>query len=131
MANGEISNEVKNFIEAYIDSVEQINVLRLLIAHDNRVFSIQEIVHELRSTESAILRRINDLQNRKVLMPSTSESSKQIKFSPTSDEVRVLINLLVRSFAEMPGKVIEFIYTLPPLTVREFSKAFQFRKESK
>lgn len=132
MAYGDLSNEVKNFIENYIDSVEQINVLRLLSAQDTRYFSIQEIVHELRSTETAILRRMSDLQNRKVLIPPlTGENSKQIMFSPTSEEIRTGVNLLVNAFLEKPAQVIEYIYSIPPVAVREFAKAFQFRKETK
>lgn len=127
MANDELPREVSDFIISFIDSVEQLNVL-LLLQSGGRKWSVTEITAELRSTENSIDRRLGDLYDRQVLLPMNVPGEHEFK---VFDHLRSPIALLQTVYRERPLRVIELIYSQPPMALRAFADAFRIRKDEK
>lgn len=127
MSNEELPDEVSRFIICYIDSVEQLNVLLLLFRAPSREWTTTEITAELRSTESSITRRLADLYSRHVLsLPYMSRHAFKI-----SEDLKSAISQLDLVYREKPLRIIELIYSQPPMALRAFADAFRFRKDDK
>lgn len=115
------------FVHGCIDSVEQMQVLLRLHGEPARVFTAAELTRDLRSTESSILRRVEDLYQRGVL--ARPENAGELKFGPPSPKVAEIIEMLAKAYRERPTRVIELIYSRPPQALQAFSDAFKFRKD--
>ena len=95
MTHDPISEPVKQFILRSIDSVELLNVLLLLQKNPHKNFRLQEIQNELRSSLSAIQKRLDDLYQRKILRRSAD--SDVHRYLPENERVRALIEELVKT----------------------------------
>lgn len=116
-----------DFVTASIDSVEQVHVLLSLHANPERSWTVAELTRELRSADVSIERRIEDLRLRNVL--ARGEAPGTVSFKPASEVARNCIELLAKAYRERPTRVIELIYSKPPLAVQAFADAFRFRKD--
>ncbi len=90
MSKEDIPEKVLHFINERIDSVELLQVLLLLHSNPARIWTISDITSELRSANSSIIKRLEDLYSRKVLVRELAEKD-QHRFSPSSDEVKSVI----------------------------------------
>lgn len=127
MANEDLPDEVSRFIISFIDSVEQLNVLLLLYRDPSREWSAAEITSELRSTEGSIGRRLEDLYSRQVLdVPKAFRHTYTVR-----EDLRGAVAQLEVAYRERPLRIIELIYSQPPMALRVFADAFRIRKDEK
>jgi hypothetical protein len=120
---------VQRFVADCIDSVEQLRVLLLLFSDRQRPWTVAEITRELRSVESSIEKRLNDLYGRKVLLRE-SDPAKH-RFVPFSPEIEATIAELAKLHEVRPYRVIEMIYSRPSEALRQFADAFKIKKDKK
>ena len=116
--------ELVAFISASIDSVEQVHVLLTLQANPSRHWTVAELTRELRSTESSIALRLEDLYAKKVLRRDGA-----LRYLPASPNAESCLQLLGKTYRERPSRVIELIYAKPPQSLQAFADAFKFRKD--
>lgn len=112
--------ELVRFVTESIDSVELVHVLLSLQADPGREWSVLQLTRELRSTEASIQKRLLDLQLRGVLL--RPEKSEKIRYYPADDEVRKKVDLLALAYRERPSRIIELIYSKPPVAIKVFGK---------
>ena len=118
---------VSEFIRKHLSSVEQIAVLILLRDDPSRVWTIDHIASELRSSPVAIERRVADLERTGVLVPR--ETASQVRYAPTSNETSEAITSLIATYRGRPDRVIEAIYTKAPEALTAFADAFKLKKD--
>jgi len=123
----DVPPHVRAFIEQRINSVEQIAVLVLLRADPARAWTVGEIARELRSTDTAITCRLDDLRLAGVI-PSARDSDR-VEYAPASQQMADLVSALADAYREQPTRVIELIYAKPPDAVLQFAAAFKLSKE--
>lgn len=127
MAGNGISENVRRFIAAYIDSVELLEVL-LLLRSDAREWSAESVSREFRSSPTSVTKRLTDLCERGLL--SVKESSPPLYFyKPRTAELDAAVRELAQTYRERPTRVIELIFSKQTDTLRDFSDAFKFRKD--
>lgn len=126
MARDDIPNEILNFLHECIDSVEQLRVLLLLSDNPVRVWTVTELTKELRSTETSIQKRLDDLYSRGVLARDSSLAGKH-RFNPSSEDMRTLVKSLEQINQARPYRVIDAIFSRPSEALKAFADAFKFR----
>lgn len=127
LAGSKISENVKRFIAAYIDSVELLEVLLLLRSHANE-WSAESVSQEIRSSPTSVTKRLTDLCDRGLL--SMKDSRPPLYFYKTrTDELDGAVRELAEAYRERPTRVIELIFSKQTDTLRDFSDAFKFRKD--
>lgn len=127
MAGDGISENVKRFIAAYIDSVELLEVLLLLRSHA-REWSTESVSQEIRSSPISVTKRLTDLCERGLL--SVKESRPPLYFyKPRTGELDRAVRELADAYRERPTRIIELIFSRQTDTLRKFSDAFKFRKD--
>ncbi len=125
MKRDDLPKDVKYFLETSIDSIEQLQVLILLHAHPDKIWTSNEIAIELRSVDTSIQKRLQDLYRRKILLVSEKESEHQ--FLPSSASMKAIIDILVGENQLRPYQVIDAIYASPDKSILDFANAFKMR----
>jgi len=126
MSNDQIPENIRQFIFACIDSVEQLEVLAMLHDQPEKDWTYLGLSQELRSTESSVEKRVRDLVDRRVIHPISTDS---FRFNPRSEEVRQVVHDLVGVYRLRPYRVMELIFSKPVNAMQSFADAFRFKKE--
>lgn len=128
MADDAVTEEVRRFIAAYIDSVELLEILLLLRSDPKREWSVDSISQELRSSPASVARRLTDLCERGLLQMRES-GIPLYRYHPGTDRLDSAVKGLAQAYSECRARVIDLIFSKPIDTLRHFSDAFKFRKE--
>ena len=126
MARDVLPRHIQEFLDTFIDSVEQLRVLLLLYSDPQKLWTVAEITAELRSAESSITKRLDDLYSRKVMV-RLPELKGSHRFSPSTADIEVVVRDLAEQNQLRPYKVIDAIYSRPDKVLRDFADAFKFR----
>lgn len=126
MSGDQIPENIRQFIYACIDSVEQIEVLALLHEQPSKEWSFLSVSQELRSTEGSVEKRLRDLSDRRVIQPI---SNATFRYEPRSEEIRQVVTELMGIYRLRPYRVMELIFSKPVNAMQSFADAFRFKKE--
>lgn len=126
MKRDDLPQDIRQFLDACIDSIEQLQVLLLLNSNPDRSWSTTEIATELRSVDTAIEKRMADLYQRNILERKV-ELHDRHQFTPSSDRMRELVQGLAHQNQVRPYQVIDAIYSGPSKSIRDFADAFKVR----
>jgi len=118
---------VRDFVVKRLNSVEQVAVLILLAEAPGRDWSVADVSRELRSTEGAITRRLEDLRTAGVL--ASAPAAGRVRWEPASDDMAAAVRELIAAYRSRPNRVIELIYSKPPEAILAFAEAFKLKKE--
>lgn len=125
-----LAESLKDFIILNIDSVGQIEVLRLLVLHPDRPWTGAEVAQELRSNDTSATKHLNDLCGKGLISLEMHASGKQAYvFRPHVDKRTALAAELVRVYATYHLRIIHLVYNKPIERLRGFADAFKIRKE--
>jgi len=115
-----IAEELKGFIQSYIDSVEQLEVLLLLMAQ-RRDWSAPEVSRTLAiQPESAAVRLVGLYRNGLLDARDDGRGRSAFRYSPNSANLARLADDLVRTYRERKHSVITLIATRPSELVQVF-----------
>ena len=128
MKRDDLPPEVRLFLENAINSIEQLQVLLLLYIKPDRAWSISEIATELRSVDTSIEKRLNDIYQKQIL-EKYKDDEKLHKFLPASSTMRTLIENVAYQNQLRPYQVIDAIYSAPSKSIQDFADAFKVRGE--
>jgi predicted transcriptional regulator of viral defense system len=120
----EFSPAFRTFINKNISSVEQIEVLLILHANPERVWTIEEISAILRSSPNSIRSRLTALEERN-LCNGLQEAGYRYSAGGRLDE---MVETLAQEYAQRRFSVIELVFSRPD-AARSFADAFRLREE--
>lgn len=121
----DLSENLRQFIQGCLDSVEQLRVLLLLYSQPDRTWTTAEITAEMRSVESSIGKRLEGLYTRRVLNRATGTGTHQ--FLPARPEITALVRELADENQLRPYRVIDAIYARPSQSIQDLADAFKLR----
>jgi hypothetical protein len=126
--NSGFSEDLTRFIQAEIQSIEQLEILLLLAGEPHRFWSPEAVYAVVKSSQASVSERLKAFADRRILK---CEEVPEIRFqfAPETDMLWRNITELVQAHKQRPLKVIEAIYSRPPDAIQEFAKAFDFRKK--
>lgn len=124
MAQPEFSSEFRTFINKNINSVEQIEVLLILRANPERVWTVDEISAIMRSTPNSIRARLRSLAAKKL---SAEVSDEGFRYA-ASGRLDAMVEVLAEEYGRRRFSVIELVFSRPD-AARQFADAFRLRDE--
>ncbi|HEY9180130.1 MAG TPA: hypothetical protein VIO32_05385 [Candidatus Baltobacteraceae bacterium] len=124
MAHGQFSSEFRTFINKNINSIEQIEVLLILRANPERVWTVDEISAIMRSSSNSIRSRLQGLAAKKL---SAAISDKEYRYA-ASGRLDAMVELLAEEYGRRRFSVIELVFSRPD-AARQFADAFRLRDE--
>ncbi|HLI97118.1 MAG TPA: hypothetical protein VKT72_13700 [Candidatus Baltobacteraceae bacterium] len=123
MPKREFSLAFRTFINKNISSVEQIEVLLILHANPERVWTVDEISAILRSSPNSIRSRLTVLADRNLCR--AAEGGYRYRASGRLDE---MVEVLASQYAERRFSVIELVFSRPDAAL-SFADAFRLRED--
>lgn len=123
-----IPQEVKAFIEEYIGSIEQLEILLLVHNHPEQWFTPADVSRELYIAEESAARRLQDFYARKLVVRAPDKSLYQA-VAGTAPSSRT-VALLATAYQERRVRVVNLIFSKPVDRVKSFADAFKFRRKN-
>lgn len=120
----DISENVRQFIFSYIDSVEQLEVLLLLRSRPGEIFTARKVAEEMRSTDASVSIRLSSLVNAGMI---EGDSTQGFKYLPKNEELTQVLTDLSEAYRVLRHRVLELIFS-PMKKARNFANAFVVSK---
>jgi predicted transcriptional regulator len=118
-----ISTALEQFIALHIQSLEQLDILRLLAKSPEQPLTVSAIFQSIQTNEHSISDRLTKFASAQLVI----EESGGYRLSPKH---QTTIKELAEAYNQRRVSVIELIYKKPvPPSVREFSEAFRIKKK--
>lgn len=121
-----LPQDVHQFLYQNIDSVEQLEVLLLLLHSPERGWGTEEVARELYSHPASIARRLALLLGQGLLR-ETEPGCYQ--YAPRTDELHATVLHVAEMYRERRAAVVTLIASRPIENVRAFSDAFRIRRK--
>lgn len=127
VSSGPLSSGLERFIRENIHSIEQLEILLLLLKSAGREWSPQEIGQHLYRQPDSVAARLEELRQRGLVNSSSSKSTLYCYNSATPQDANV--RALDRAFQERKDTIIRIIFEAPKDHLRLFSDAFRIRRQ--
>ena len=128
VAEANIDQDLLRFIQAYLPSVEHLEILLLLSSSGEHWWTIRAVNDLLRSSEDSVRARLRELAAHNLIEKSPLEECYRLLEHPRLQD---LVARLKDAYKERRVRVIELIYSPKSKEITEFSRAFDFRKGGK
>lgn len=130
---GDITKAIKQFLERYIRSLDQLEVLLLVSALPDREWSVDEVYNVVRSSPGVVRERLDYFTAAGMLSCTTGDVPVRYRFQPRNADMQATIAALSTAYKISRHKIVELIYSRPepgdPLI--DFSDAFRLKKGDK
>lgn len=124
MSQRDFSPEFRAFVNKFINSIEQIEVLLILRANPERVWTVDEISAIMRSTPNSIRSRLDALTARKLSVAIPDEGFRYA----ASGRLDAMVEVLAEEYGRRRFSVIELVFSRPD-AARQFADAFRLKEE--
>jgi hypothetical protein len=109
-----------------IRSVEQLEILCLLVEERTKFWSVADTFRHIRSAEKSVAEGLQHFVTQGL---SATDPQGAFRFAPKTRELDDLVLELVKTYRERPVAVIETIYRKPMESVQHFAEGFRLRRE--
>ena len=122
-----LPEDVCRFVERHIHTLEQLEILRLLVEHPARPWSASELARELRTNANSVHSRLLLLQAAGLTAPDSS-APPIYRYHPESERVDEQVRTLLHYYQERRVAVISQIYAPAAGAAHAFAEAFRIKK---
>ena len=120
MIGKDLPEDVKQFLFAHIESVEQIEVLLLMRQNKEKWWSAKNISDELRNSASSVANRLKTIKN---LGLTEENEAGQFRYNPSRPDDALTVDRLAEVYKVSKHRVLEVIFS-PMKRARNFADAF-------
>ncbi len=121
-----LPEDVRHFLQQYIESVEQLEVLLLLWRTPERGWTSEDVATAVYSHPSSVVRRLSMLLGQGLLR---EREPGCFQYAPRSAALHDAVTHLDHMYRERRVAVITLIASKPIENVRAFSDAFRIRRK--
>lgn len=121
--------EVKHFLETNIETVEQLEILRLLGEDPQREWHSGELAREVQAQPQAVLAHLAALHGRGLLTLEMRGTDLVGRHGAKTPELEAAVGRLLHVYRERPVTTINLVYARARDVLRTFAEAFRVRKE--
>ena len=126
MGEDDIPPEVRAFLARHIESVLQLEVLLLLRAHADHVWTADAVSREFRIDPTWTAEQLANLAAHGIL---GREESAGYRYAPATAEMEGAVSATADAYATHRVTLIGLIFSKPPSPIRSFADAFRLRKD--
>ncbi len=125
-----LPEEVKRFMEANIDSVDQLEILRVLGEDPHKEWNAADLAREAQTPPETIGPHLAALQARNLLAIQVRESGLFCRYGPGTPELEERMHRLLQVYRERPVTMIKLVYARARDPLKTFAEAFRLKKGS-
>jgi hypothetical protein len=129
--NTGIPDEIFNFVNLHIDSVEKLEILLFLFKNPEKSWTAQAISDRIRTHPSSIAQKLGDLHKVDLLTLEKTAANADLLYKFNSNNLKFvnLVDGLNRCNSERRVSLINLIFSKPQSKVQGFADAFKFKRE--
>jgi hypothetical protein len=124
--NESLTAEVRDFIAEYVHSVEQLEILCLLLENDPKDWSAEEVFRQVQSSERSVSKCLESFRKNGLI---NSPAPGRYRMAFERPEAFATVRELAKAYRERRVAVIQSIYERPHDTLQDFADAFKLRKD--
>jgi len=114
------------FLDENVDSVDHLEVLRVLSEAPNQTLDLAEVVARAQTTPVLAMR----LEQRGLLRTEMIGATAVCRFADVPPETESLLKQLLQLYRERPVTLIKTVYARDRKDLKAFADAFRLRKEN-
>lgn len=123
-------NELRQFVEQHIESVQQLEALLLLRTEPSRQWNAAEVAKSLYVPEEVAKFLLTGFIRRGFAVSIDSDQQSVVAYHPRDQVTDDLIGQLQQMYHDRRVAVISLIYSKPLNRVQTFADAFRFNREN-
>jgi hypothetical protein len=120
-----LPENVRRFIEAYIDEVPQLETLLMMSEAQDSAWVANEVAARNYITVPRAREILDALRRRGLL----SSDETHFRYEPAVPEVRAVVTEVAQYYRSNLSRVATFIHSKPSASIKEFARAFEFKKD--
>ncbi len=120
-------DDVRRFLDRAIESVDQLEILRLLGEEPGREWSAGELAAAVQTSTAATVGHLTALHGRGLLHAEARGPDTFSRHGPAADRAEILGRLL-QAYRERPVSMIKYVYARANDPLRTFADAFRLRR---
>jgi hypothetical protein len=120
-----LTAELKRFIAGYISSLEHLEILLLLAGSPQQEWTVASVYDVVKSSDTGVQKALDELAEIKLIR----REGTNYRYAPASPEISNLVADLAGAYKTRRIRVVELIYSPELDALREFQRAFRFRKK--
>jgi hypothetical protein len=122
-------NEVRRFLDGNIESIDQLEILRLVGENPSREWTVAALAAEVQAEPAAVAADLAAMRARGLLAAETRGAGVVGRYGPATPELAGLIGRVLQNYRERPVSMIKLVYARAKDPLRNFADAFRLRKE--
>jgi hypothetical protein len=123
-----LPDDVLQFLQSHIDSIEQLELLRVLGENPAREWSDVELGGSVQVAADSLHAHLAALHTRGMLSRIRRDEKYHWKYGPASADLEAKVRRLLELYGQRPVSMIRLVYQRPASALRVFSDAFRLRK---
>jgi DNA-binding MarR family transcriptional regulator len=126
----EIPADLLRFLESNIDSIEQLELLRLLGESPDREWVLPELAVRVQASPSLSAQHAATLERRGLIRSHTDGNGTRWKLGSLSAETETLVRRFLQLYNERPVTLIKLVYARAAQDpLKAFADAFRLRRD--
>ena len=125
---GDIPEDVLRFLTEKIETVPHLEVLLLLAEDPTQCWTVEQIASRIYTTPQAAGAILKDLQQRQLVSPDSANPPRYC-YDSAWDAGAQLMPKIMQTYRRRLVQVASFIHSKASSSVREFARAFDFKKD--
>lgn len=128
MSASSFPEDVKQFIERNLDSLEELEVLLFLHRQPSAALTAEALATAIYTNPTSTHAKLRALQHKGLVEARESEHATTFQYLPSSPKAR-FVDRLATLYAERRVAVTNIIISKPLPNIQAFADAFDFRKK--
>ena len=125
----ELEPEVRDFLGRYVHSIEDLEVLLLLRAGEDREWSPEDVAARLNTSLDSARACLQSLAHHGLL--TTRDNPAEYRYDPQYAGLDSVAQRVEQAYAARRVSVIEYIFSRPLQKIRSFADAFRLKEDKK
>ncbi len=124
-----IPEELLRFIDANVESVEQLEILRILGEAPAKQWNACDLARDSQIHPSSIAAQLAALESRGLLKTEMPDGQLVCAYGPKTAQLKGSLTQLLQFYKERPVTLIKVVYARADHRLNAFAEAFRLRKE--
>jgi hypothetical protein len=124
-----IPEEVERFLDMNIESIDQLEVLRVLGDQPGKEWGTAALAKEVQAGEQALGAHLAALQSRGLVANAGAGADTLWRHGARTPELEGLVGRLLQVYKERPVTLIKMVYAKAGARLRAFAEAFRVRED--
>lgn len=124
-----IPDHIKKFVDQNIETIDQLEILRVLSEHRTQEWSVLHLSREVQAQPGVITNHLAALKSRGLLTSIARGQETLWMYTAQTPELDKSVQDLLQCYQERPVTMIRMVYAKAADALKTFADAFRIRKE--